>query len=196
MKIMMNIRWVTFLSVIALALFAWYYTLNQQKEQQLAGLIKKQHNPEYVGNKMNTVVYSPTGTKQYLAESEKVEYYDFDGHTDFTRPLVYLFEVENTKSKRKESWKISADKAKLTKDDMLYLNGNVAVETLLSDSKLQRIETESAVVNLKTQDINSDTEVKINGQNFITTGLKLTGNLQQQTATLKEQVKTFYEITK
>ena len=79
---------------------------------------------------------------------------------------------------------------------MLYLNGGVVAETLLPESKLQRIETESAVVNLTTQDISSDTMVKINGQNFTSSGLKLTGNLHQQVATLKEQVKTYYEINK
>jgi len=42
----------------------------------------------------------------------------------------------------------------------------------------------------------SDNTVKINGQNFTSTGLKLTGNLQQQIANLKEQVKTYYEINK
>ena len=79
---------------------------------------------------------------------------------------------------------------------MLYLKGNVIAETLLPQSKLQRIETEDAKVNLNTQDISSDSTVKINGQNFTSTGLKLTGNLQQQIANLKEQVKTYYEINK
>ena len=51
-------------------------------------------------------------------------------------------------------------------------------------------------MNLTTQDITSDKMVKLNGQDFSSTGLKLTGNLQQQVATLKEQVKTHYEINK
>ena len=79
---------------------------------------------------------------------------------------------------------------------MLYLAGDVVVESLTPDSRLQRIETESATVNLKTQDITSDEAVKINGQNFNSTGLKMVGNLRQQAATLKEQVKTYYEISK
>ena len=191
----MNIRWTVFLSVITLVLLAWYYSLNQD-EQQLATLIKKEESPEYIGHKMSTVVYSPTGQKQYLAVSDKVEYYDYDGHTNFERPLVYLFEIENQKTQQKESWKLSADRAILTKDNMLYLKGNVIAETLLPQSKLQRIETEDAKVNLNTQDISSDNTVKINGQNFTSTGLKLTGNLQQQIANLKEQVKTYYEINK
>ena len=191
----MNIRWTVFLSVITLVLLAWYYSLNQD-DQQLATLIKKEESPEYIGHKMSTVVYSPTGKKQYLAVSDKVEYYDYDGHTNFEQPLVYLFEIENQKTQQKESWKLRADRAILTKDNMLYLKGNVIAETLLPQSKLQRIETEDAKVNLNTQDISSDSTVKINGQNFTSTGLKLTGNLQQQIANLKEQVKTYYEINK
>ena len=191
----MNIRWTVFLSAITLVLLAWYYSLNQD-DQQLATLIKKEESPEYIGHKMSTVVYSPTGQKQYLAVSDKVEYYDYDGHTNFERPLVYLFEIENQKTQQKESWKLSADRAILTKDNMLYLKGNVIAETLLPQSKLQRIETEDAKVNLNTQDISSDNTVKINGQNFTSTGLKLTGNLQQQIANLTEQVKTYYEINK
>ena len=191
----MNIRWTVFLSVITLVMLAWYYSLNQD-DQQLATLIKKEESPEYIGHKMSTVVYSPTGKKQYLAASDKVEYYDYDGHTNFEQPLVYLFEIENQKTQQKESWKLSADRAILTKDNMLYLKGNVIAETLLPQSKLQRIETEDAKVNLNTQDISSDSTVKINGQNFTSTGLKLTGNLQQQIANLKEQVKTYYEINK
>jgi len=191
----MNIRWTVLLSAITLVLLAWYYSLNQD-DQQLATLIKKEESPEYIGHKMSTVVYSPTGKKQYLAVSDKVEYYNYDGHTNFERPLVYLFEIENQKTQQKESWKLSADRAILTKDNMLYLKGNVIAETLLPQSKLQRIETEDAKVNLNTQDISSDNTVKINGQNFTSTGLKLTGNLQQQIANLKEQVKTYYEINK
>ena len=191
----MNIRWTVFLSAITLVLLAWYYSLNQD-DQQLATLIKKEESPEYIGHKMSTVVYSPTGKKQYLAVSDKVEYYNYDGHTNFERPLVYLFEIENQKTQQKDSWKLSADRAILTKDNMLYLKGNVIAETLLPQSKLQRIETEDAKVNLNTQDISSDNTVKINGQNFTSTGLKLTGNLQQQIANLKEQVKTYYEINK
>ena len=191
----MNIRWTVLLSAITLVLLAWYYSLNQD-DQQLATLIKKEESPEYIGHKMSTVVYSPTGKKQYLAVSDKVEYYNYDGHTNFERPLVYLFEIENQKTQQKESWKLSADRAILTKDNMLYLKGNVIAETLLPQSKLQRIETEDAKVNLNTQDISSDSTVKINGQNFTSTGLKLTGNLQQQIANLKEQVKTYYEINK
>lgn len=78
----MNIRWNIILSVIALCLLAWFYSLNQEDEG-LNALIKKADSPEYSRQNMNTTVYSPTGKKQYLATSDKVEHYTSDGHTDF-----------------------------------------------------------------------------------------------------------------
>lgn len=198
----MNIRWNLILAVITLGLLAWFYTLHQDDEK-LTDLIKPPEKPEYIGQKMETVVFSPTGEKQYVALSDKVEHFTFDGHTDFTKPVVYVLDVpinkDDTESAVKnqiESWKLTADKATLSKDNMLSLKGNVVAQSLVEFSKLQRIATESAVVNLKTQDITSNSMVTINGQNLTSTGLKLTGNLKQQIATLKEQVKTHYEIQK
>ena len=60
----MNIRWNIILGVIALALLGWYYSLNQD-HGDLQSLIKKPDSPEYVGNKMETTVFSPEGKKQY-----------------------------------------------------------------------------------------------------------------------------------
>uniref|UniRef100_Q0I3X2 Lipopolysaccharide export system protein LptC n=1 Tax=Histophilus somni (strain 129Pt) TaxID=205914 RepID=Q0I3X2_HISS1 len=191
-KDFMHIRWNIILSVIALVLLAWFYTL-QPNDNELSQLIKSNTQPEYIGEKMSTSVFSPTGKKQYLATADKIEHYNEDRRTEFHQPLVYLFDIDDEKFGT-QSWKLSAKKAKLTKNNMLYLDGNVIAETLLDNAKLQRVMTESAVVNLTTQDITSDTMVTIKGQNFSSTGLKLTGNLQQQIATLKEQVKTHYEI--
>ncbi len=201
----MNIRWNVILGLIALGSLGWFYSLNSDKPD-LSNLVKKPDSPDYIGNKMETTVFSPEGKKQYLSTADKVKHYTVDGHTEFEMPLVYLFDVSTSNNAEKsnnpakllesQSWKLSAKKAKLTKDEMLYLEGDVIAESLESTSRLQRIETQVAVVNLKNQDISSDTMVKINGQNFNSTGLKMVGNLRQQIATLKEQVKTYYEINK
>lgn len=201
----MNIRWNVILGLIALGSLGWFYSLNSDKAD-LSNLVKKPDSPDYIGNKMETTVFSPEGKKQYLSTADKVKHYTVDGHTDFEMPLVYLFDVSTSNNTEKsnnsakllesQSWKLSAKKAKLTKDEMLYLEGDVIAESLEPTSRLQRIETQVAEVNLKTQDISSDTTVKINGQNFNSTGLKMVGNLRQQIATLKEQVKTYYEINK
>ena len=201
----MNIRWNVILGLIALGSLGWFYSLNSDKPD-LSTLVKKPDSPDYIGNKMETTVFSPEGKKQYLSTADKVKHYTVDGHTEFEMPLVYLFDASTSNNAEKsnnsakllesQSWKLSAKKAKLTKDEMLYLEGDVIAESLEPTSRLQRIETQVAEVNLKTQDISSGTMVKINGQNFNSTGLKMVGNLRQQIATLKEQVKTYYEINK
>ncbi|EIJ67700.1 LPS export ABC transporter periplasmic protein LptC [Pasteurella bettyae] len=190
----MNIRWNIILATIALVLLAWFYTLNQEKPD-LTELIKAPESPEYIGEKMETTIFSPTGKKQYLAYSDKVQHYNNDGHTDFVNPVVYVLDIEG-ENKQTQSWKLTAKNAKLTKDNLLYLTGNVIAESLDKLSQLQKIETNQAIVNLKTQDITSDTIVTIQGLNFISSGLKMTGNLKQQIATLQEQVKTHYEINR
>ncbi|TDQ57915.1 lipopolysaccharide export system protein LptC [Mesocricetibacter intestinalis] len=192
----MNIRWNIFLAVILLVLLSWFYTLHRE-QPDLSELIKAPESPEYIGRKMETTVFSPTGRKQYLAISEQVEYFAQDGRTEFHRPIVYVLEETRNSpdSAMGQSWKLSADKATLSKNNMLNLDGNVIAQSLLADSRLQRVETERATVNLTTQDISSDTMAKINGLNFTSSGRKLTGNLKQQVATLKEQVKTHYEIS-
>ncbi|MGL5728529.1 MAG: LPS export ABC transporter periplasmic protein LptC, partial [Plesiomonas sp.] len=73
---------------------------------------------------------------------------------------------------------------------------NVEVNSLTPESQLERLETAQATINLKTQDITSDTEVKLYGANFTSTGLKMVGNLRNRTAALQEQVKSYYEIKK
>ena len=52
----MNIRWNIILSVIALGLLAWFYRLHQD-DNHLTELIKSEDRPEYIGQKMDTVVY-------------------------------------------------------------------------------------------------------------------------------------------
>ena len=196
----MNIRLSVILGVIVVVLLGWFYTLNEERDD-LQHLIKKPDSPEYIGTQMETVVFSPEGKKQYSAQAAKVEYYETDGRAEFTAPVVYLFDLPldngtSPEAQEAQNWRLVADYAKLTREKMLQLNGHVVATSLDPSSRLQRVETDAALVNLTTQDITSDHAAKIIGQNFNSTGQKLVGNLKQQIATLKEQVKTIYEINK
>lgn len=87
-----------------------------------------------------------------------------------------------------------ANKAKLTNSKMLYLYGDVQIDSLTDDSQLQRISTENAIADLDTQDVSSDDEVTIIGVGLKSVGLKMRGNLREKRAELIEQVNTYYEI--
>ena len=74
----MNISWNSVLGLASLCLLGWYYSLNQD-DSDLQNLVKTPDSPEYIGNKMETTVFSPEGKKQYLAFSEKVEHFGQNG---------------------------------------------------------------------------------------------------------------------
>ncbi|TNG94515.1 LPS export ABC transporter periplasmic protein LptC [Pasteurellaceae bacterium USgator11] len=190
----MTSRWNIVLVVIALALLAWYYSLNQQDNVDLAARIQNSGSPDYIANQMETTLYSLDGRKQYVATADEVEYFQTQGDTLFKALVVYLFEASKNSDNLVRSWRLSADQAKISKDKILYLNDNVSIQSLLPESRIHSLQTSSAVVNLTTQDITSDTMVSVVGQSFTTTGKSLSGNLRQQIATLKEQVQTHYEI--
>lgn len=185
----MKIYWNIILGIIATILLAWFYYLNQQQSPQL---VQDLGLPEYLGKKMETTVYSPNGNIQYVASADEVKYYANSDQTIFEKPLVYIYQNENNQPVK--SWLLQANQAVLNDKNYLFLTGNVKIQNLTPDAKLEKIETEQAEVNLTTQQITSDTMASIIGLNFVTSGSKLTGNLRSKTAILKEQVKTSYEI--
>ncbi|EGY29358.1 hypothetical protein Rin_00006710 [Candidatus Regiella insecticola 5.15] len=76
---------------------------------------------------------------------------------------------------------------------MLYLYGHVEVNNLTAISQLQKITTDNAEVNLINQNISSNDDVNLYGVGFTVNGMKMRGNLRNQTVELSEKVKTHYE---
>lgn len=186
----MNKRLNILLILITLGLASWVYYLYQDDEGLgLSQLIKKEGEPEYTGNRMETMVYDEQGLPQYFAAADEIKRYESTERTEFFRPFLELFSKENAL----RQWKVTADNAEITKERMLFLRGNVKIESLEANSRLQRIETDSLDVDLTTQDISSESIVKSTGLGFSSTGKGLTGNLKKQTATLLQDVKTYIE---
>ncbi|MEH2920739.1 LPS export ABC transporter periplasmic protein LptC [Samsonia erythrinae] len=180
-------RWLTaFLALLVLILIGWNMT---DEDTVTTPDINTPAVPVYTSEKTNTQVYSPAGKLSYKLVSEKAEYFSDDQLSWFSAPVATLFNEQGT-----ATWSVRANRAKLTKDRMLYLYGNVEVNSLTQDSQLQRITTDNAQVNLVTQDVSSDDEVTLYGASFTSSGMKMRGNLRNKTAELVEKVKTSYEI--
>lgn len=179
--------WITLiLAVIVLALIGW----NMADFSDESSSIPINHQePTYQSQHTVTVVYSPTGKLNYKLVAEEVKYYAADELSWFTRPVMTLFSDDAV-----ATWSVRADRAKLTKDRMLYLYGHVEVNSLTTTSQLEKIKTDNARVNLVTQDVYSDDEVTLFGTNFTSNGMKMRGNLRDKTAELIDKVKTNYEI--
>ncbi|WP_431224865.1 LPS export ABC transporter periplasmic protein LptC [Serratia sp. L9] len=179
--------WITVvLMVIVLALIGWNMTDFGDDDSSVP---INNEDPTYQSQHTVTIVYSPTGKLNYKLVAEEVKYYAADELSWFTQPVMTLFD-ENAVA----TWSVRADRAKLTKDRMLYLYGHVEVNSLTTTSQLEKIKTENAQVNLITQDVSSDDEVTLFGTNFTSNGMKMRGNLRNKTAELIDKVKTNYEI--
>ncbi|MDR7343572.1 lipopolysaccharide export system protein LptC [Pantoea alhagi] len=180
-------RWITLLlTLIAIILIGWNLTGNDDDRGQVE---TNGQEPTYTSANSSTVVYNPTGSLSYKLVSDKVTYFSADEISWFDNPLMTTYDENKI-----PAWSVRADKAKLTKDRMLYLYGHVEVNSLAKDAQLERIKTDNAQVNLVTQDVMSNDQVTLYGRSFNSTGMKMRGNLRTKTAELIEKVKTNYEI--
>ncbi len=187
----MNKRITALLLVIVATLLGWMQYQAKDETNGLDNLIKKEGMPDYTGNRMSTSVFDLEGKPEYYAEAEEIKRYEESEKTEFTNPLVNLFD----KLTALKQWKLSADHAEINAERILTLSGHVTLQALEPTSKLQRIETDHLSVNLITQDVFTDSEVKSQGLGFTTSGIGLKGNLKQQVATLLKDVKSYIEPT-
>lgn len=187
----MNKRITALLLVIVATLLGWMQYQAKDETNGLDNLIKKEGMPDYIGNRMSTSVFDLEGKPEYYAEAEEIKRYEESEKTEFTNPLVNLFD----KLTALKQWKLSADHAEINAERILTLSGNVTLQALEPTSKLQRIETDHLSVNLTTQDVFTDSEVKSQGLGFTTSGIGLKGNLKLQVATLLKNVKSYIEPT-
>lgn len=174
------------LALAALVLIGW--SLADEDEAAPTAAINTQ-DPTYQSQHTVTVVYDPTGKLNYKLVADDVKYYTAEELSWFTNPVMTLYDANTI-----PTWSVRADRAKLTKDRMLYLYGHVEVNSLTATSQLQRIKTDNAQVNLVSQDVTSDDEVTLYGAAFTSKGMKMRGNLRTKTAQLIEKVNTYYEI--
>jgi len=179
--------WITLLLILlALGLIGWNMTDSDDSATPVAA---NSQDPTYKSQHTVTHVYNPAGKLNYKLIAEDVQYFTTDQLSWFTKPVMTLFD-----DKTVAIWSVRADRAKLTKDRMLYLYGNVEVDSLSPTSQLEKIKTDNALVNLVTQDISSEDEVNLYGSSFNSNGMKMRGNLRNKTAELIDKVKTNYEI--
>lgn len=187
----MNLRLNLILLAIVAVLAGWYFSQQPSDKVGLEELIKKEGSPEFTGKKMETTIYDLQGKPQYFAQAEDIKRFESTERTEFLKPLLNLFDKETAV----KMWQVTADKAEINKENILTLTGNIRLQALDKTAKLQKIETETLLVNLNTHDVATEDEVKTLGLGFTTTGTGLRGNLKQQVATLMKNVKTYIEPT-
>ncbi|MDR0218368.1 MAG: LPS export ABC transporter periplasmic protein LptC [Enterobacteriaceae bacterium] len=182
---------IVILTLIVLALIGWNFS---SPDKSTSSPVLGDGSPTYQTQEATTFVYDPEGKLTYKLEADDVKNYTNTKLTWFTKPILTTFDTKSTSATPLKTWTVHANKAKLTHDNMLYLYGNVRVDSLNNASQLQRITTENATINLVTQDVASDDKVTLTGIGLKSEGMKMRGNLRNKTAELIEKVTTHYEI--
>lgn len=182
-------RWITLLlTIIVIILIGW--NLANRGEDSVP-VPRNNQQPTYTSDTSKTVVYNPDGGLAYQLVSQQVQYFDEQQVSWFEHPVLTTYDAQ-----KNAVWALKADKARLTKNRMLYLYGHVEANSQQAESRLQQIKTDNAQINLVTQDVTSDDQVTLSGHGFNATGMRLRGNLRTKTAELLDKVKTSYEIQK
>lgn len=182
-------RWViVLLTLIVLALIGWNLA---DTDGSTAPQANDPSEPTYQSEHTITVVYDPTGKLNYKLVADDVRHFAPQQTSWFSKPVLTTYDQNAM-----PTWSIRSDQAMLTNSKMLYLYGNVEVNSLTATSQLERITTDKAQVNLVTQDVSSDDEVVLYGANFTSRGLKMRGNMRDKTARLIDKVNSYYEIQK
>ncbi|MDX7988591.1 LPS export ABC transporter periplasmic protein LptC [Xenorhabdus sp. 12] len=179
------------LVLIALVLIGW--NLSSVNDDSSSSIVDDGH-PTYQTQEAVTFVYDPEGKLVYKLVADDVKNFADTKLTWFTKPVLTTYDPNSPSENPTATWTVSSVKAKLTNDRMLYLYGDVRVNSLTEASQLQQIKTDNATVNLTTQDIASDDQVTITGIGLQSVGMKMRGNLRNKTAELIEKVTTQYEI--
>ncbi|MEQ1974301.1 LPS export ABC transporter periplasmic protein LptC [Xenorhabdus sp. SGI240] len=183
---------IALLALIALALIGWNLS---SVNDDASSAIADDGYPAYQTQEAITFVYDPEGKLSYKLVADDVKNYTETKLTWFTNPVLTTFAPNGPPGTPIATWTVRANKAKLTQDKMLYLYGDVQVDSLNDASQLQRITTDNAIVNLTTQDVASDDRVTLIGVGLKSVGMKMRGNLRNKTAELIEKVTTQYEIS-
>ncbi|UJF19586.1 LPS export ABC transporter periplasmic protein LptC [Vibrio sp. SS-MA-C1-2] len=147
--------------------------------------------PTLIGHDITNNSFTLKGLLNYQIKAQKLEYFEAASNTLFQQPEMTLFRLGTDKE-----WVLTSDRATLTKEQILILNGNVKIRNLLPDSPLKLMTTDYLVVDLISKDFSSDQPIKFTGVNFSSSGNAIQGNFDRNEAELKDQTRGIYENIK
>ena len=177
------------LYALLLLICAWtgYYLLEKywQSDVQVEPDAEK---PLFSGSAVTNTAFNESGVRSYQIDSDRLEHYSKSGDTDFVKPVLWIY-----RDGTDIEWRISANTARLDKNQVLQMNGNVRIFNLLPASAIKVIQTDSLRLDLISKDFDTADQVIITGTAFYNEGTGMKGNMDRSVATLLNNVKGRYE---
>lgn len=174
------------LAVIALGLAACLALMPKRAVQP--GLVKASL-PQHQCHSLVTLVYDEQGNPHYRLAAAAAQHDTREQISYFEQPQLQLFNET-----QQIGWVVRANQARLLQQRQLHLSGNIEVTSLMAPTALQKMVTEQVQIDLIDQAIQSDHQVTLYGQQFISRGNGLRGNFNQRAFTLLNSVKTRYDL--
>ncbi|KEY90874.1 lipopolysaccharide export system protein lptC [Candidatus Photodesmus blepharus] len=162
-----------------------YYLLDKQKTFDIQ-IAPNQELPMFSSKRMENILYTENGIRSYIITSAHLNHFA-EGNTEFKFPVLDIY-----KKGQIQEWRVTANKATLSKNHILTLYDNVLVENLLNTSDVNIISTEKLSMELDNQNFWTNNEVTLTGHKFKTEGKAMKGNFSKKTALLYK-VQSRYE---
>ncbi|MGL4249238.1 MAG: LPS export ABC transporter periplasmic protein LptC [Aeromonas sp.] len=145
------------------------------------------YQPDFVAKDLVTTRFDVNGKRTERLESRHAEYFQLLEQATFEQPVVYLFDEQGA-----AEWKVTAETGVLNTGDNVILRDKVHLDGLLPASFIATLDTSYLELDLVTQDVRSNREVKIVGRDFQTEGVGLKGHLDRKYFELLDQGHAIY----
>lgn len=153
--------------------------------------IDKTLTPDFIAENLHSNVYKHQGSLAYVVDAHRMEHYPELSITNFEFPQYTLHPKNDA-----PTWKISANEGILYNNNRVKLAKHVRLLATDPDSLLQEVQGKYFELDLKTNIISSEQEIKIIGKGFTIDGKGLIVDLNTNQMTLTKHVKSIYEIVK
>lgn len=177
----MGMRLIILLGFILVSLLWWFPTFennNSGGQEELDDLV-----PEYSTTFLHQEMFNEEGNLEQEVFSHKMEHYADLSLTHFKQPEFILYQGD------KPFWRISAKIGNM-QDGLLLLESTVRMIQVTDSDLVNTITTEYLEINLDTNIVSTDNDIKIEGKNVTVQGKGLTADLERGTLSLVNHVKT------
>jgi lipopolysaccharide export system protein LptC len=153
--------------------------------------IDKSVTPDFIAENLHSNVYKSKGSLAYVVDAQRMEHYPELNITNFEYPQYTLHPKNNA-----PTWTVSANEGILYNNNRVKLEQHVRLLATDPNSLLQEVQGKYFELDLRTNIISSEQEIKIIGKGFTIDGKGLIVDLNTNQMTLTKHVKSIYEIVK
>ena len=200
------LRFVFALSIILCA-YMFYHWVTINDDEPLDEYMESV--PTYVATNMKATTYNRFGQPYRELAATEIQYYDYLSTGYLVNPHMTYFPeldpkrtanaaIDGTKLNQGslEKWTITSEYGIANVNDNLNLRGNVVGHATKLDAVVTDISARYLEYDLNTQDIRTNEQITLSGQQLINTCNQVTGNLETQQYLLEDNCHATYDVPK